>query len=212
MRRPRGRGFSVLATLVATLGLISCGDDTDPSDSPPDPPPIETADRPADLPKGWNTVTNQAAGFTVGLPPDWEEQPQEGGKGTILSSPDRLSAVTISADRSAGALGLEPGEFATRTAEALARADAGRGGLQEDIAELRSPRTLDHPYDAAVVAGTGTSTAAGTPERIEVAVLRRPELAVYVIVARSIAEAQSEFVDPDTVARIFASLRGTPPA
>lgn len=202
--------LAALAALVTLIGVLAgCGEDAEPERSEGEPPaPVETVDRPAPLPEDWRRVTNGSAGFTVGLPPGWREGAQKSAQGSVLTSPDALAAVTINVDRSAGALALEPEDFAARTAEALGGAEAGRGGLSD--LRVGEPERIDHPYDAALVGATGVSSASGERERVEVAVLRRPELAVYVLIARSSAEAESQFTDPGIIAEIIASLRGRP--
>jgi len=202
--------LGVLGALLALLfALAACGDDSDSGEGSGDAP-VERADDPANLPAGWRTVENQASGFTVGAPPGWSDEPQEGGQGTVLRSPDKLVAVSISADRSAGALALDPEEFASRTAKALASGDGEKGSESPADVEIGPASPVDSPYEGASVAALKTTSEGH--EGIEVAVLRRPEVAVYVLAARGNADSPSAFADSRTFAEITASLRGQPPS
>jgi hypothetical protein len=213
-----GRIGAVAVAALLALAFPACGSDDDSgaggernagSGGSGSAPPAETADRPAKLPDGWKREVNRPAGFSVGRPPGWEGHGTQ-GQGTLLRSPDNLAVVTITADRTAGALELPLGRFARRTAAALGTEVAGRARFRD--LKLERSKRLAHRYDAARVEARGRSGSARAPEeRITVAVIRRPELAAYVLVARENAERRSDFVGPRTITEIARSLRGRPP-
>jgi hypothetical protein len=196
------------AALAAAALLAGCGsDDEEPTGAQPQP--RETVEELPDLPDGWRKAVNRPSGFVVGVPPGWDARMAEGAQGSLLRTPDDLVVVSISADRTGGALELPLEEFATRTAEALGGEVAGEGRLRN--LELGELRELRHRYDAVALTATGTA-ARGVRERILVAVIRREGLATYVVVARENARRASQFGDLGTVERIARTLRGRPPA
>ena len=71
----------LLAALLALLPL-ACGEKDEPgettgtqAETTTTADAAETADEPAELPSGWKQETNEAAGFTVGVPPGWKVAP-----------------------------------------------------------------------------------------------------------------------------------------
>ncbi len=217
----RGTSTSILVTLLAALvaaAIAGCGSGSDASSSTtvpghasgPDQP--ETVDSPAKLPDGWKTVVNKQAGFSIGLPPGWSERPTEGAQGSVLSSADELITMTITADRTSGALELPLEDFATRTAQALGSdvvgADRFKNLFVTKPAEFRMP----DGYEAAAVRASGRSARTGLEELIFVVVVRRPGDAAYVVVSRENAEHPSKLSSRDDEKRIIRSLRGRPPA
>jgi hypothetical protein len=223
MRRP-GALIATLALLALPV-LASCGDEEDASsdragrppaqtitDGTDDLAPAETGPEDADplpkLPAGWGREINEGAGFAIGVPPRWTAAPSPAGQGTVLSSPDELALISITADRTAGALELPLGEFARRTAEALGTEVAGAGRFTK--LEIDRPRPFGHRYDAAAVEATGTPVRSGVHERIMVAVIRRDGYATYIVVVRSNAKHSSPFADEDTFEQAIRSLRGRP--
>jgi hypothetical protein len=208
----RGSAGAIAAAAVAlALTLPACGSEGDSGDGRGDgeASATETVDRPAKLADGWKRVTNKPAGFTVGRPPGWESH-STAGQGTLLRSPDALAVVTITADRTDGALELPLGPFARRTAAALGTEVAGKARFRD--LEVEQARRLGHRYDAAIVAAQGRSGGGKAPrERLTVAVVRRPDLAAYVLVARENDERRSAFVGKRTIEAIARSLRGRPP-
>ena len=168
----------------------------------------KTAERRAKLPKGWKTATNKAGGFTIGLPPGWSSRPTKGGQGSIVVAPDDLITLTVTADRTSGALALPLEEFATRTAEALGSDVVDEADRFEDLFVTEAaPFKIGHGYEAAAVRASGTSPRTGAKELIFVVVVRRPEDAAYVVISRENAK-HSKLASRDDVKEIIRSLRG----
>lgn len=221
MRRPT----ALIALALALLVLASCADEEDGGSGRGGAPPAQTftdgtgdlgstepgpedADPLPGLPAGWGREVNEAAGFAIGVPPEWTAGPSPAGQGTMLTSPDRLALISITADRTAGALELPLGEFAQRTAEALGTEIAGAGRFK--ALRVERPHPFPHRYDAAAVEATGTPVRSGVHERILVVVIRREGYATYIAVARSNAERSSQFGGEATFERAIRSLRGRP--
>lgn len=211
---------SILIPLLAVLlaaGLSACGeqDETTTAGSSQTSTSAEgdgttggDAVRPAKLPDDWERVTNEQAGFSFGIPPGWRERTTPGGQGSIATSPDELIAVTITADRTQGALELPLDEFATRTAEALGSAVVGRDRFKDLFVTTAAPFEAD--YEASAVRASGKSARTGVEELIFVVVLRQPGEASYVVVSRENAEQTSDAASRDDVKGIIRSLRGAP--
>ena len=178
--------------------LVGCGDDSDSNDGGGDAP-VERADDPrSSRTAGSRSRTRPPASPSAS--PGWSEEAQKGGQGTVLRSPDKLVAVSISADRSAGALALDPEDFASQTAKALASGNGGKGSEGVGKVEIGPSQKADSPYEGATVGAVARSDD-GSREGIEIAVLRRPEVAVYVLVARGNADRPSAFADSARSAR-----------
>jgi len=222
----RGPGRILIVLLAALLmaGAAGCGSDeespstttssTDTSSTtssgevPEDP--AEIPDEPAKLPKGWSEEDNPTAGFTFGLPPGWSARPTEGGQGSVITSPDELIVMTITADRTTGALELPLDEFATRTAEALGSDVVGADRFEDLFVTDPAPFKVDEGYEAEAVRASGTSSKTGVEELVFVVVVRRPDVASYVVISRENAEQKSKVVSRDDVKLIVRSLRGRP--
>jgi hypothetical protein len=210
----RALTLAVSLTLAASVVGAACGSGGEPPEDGAGATTKgagvrETVDRPARVPAGWKQVVNRGAGFSIGLPPGWEERPPARGQGSVLRSPDDLAVVTITADRTAGALQLPLGAFARRSAEALGEPLAGRGRLRK--LKVRAPARFKHRYDGVAVRAIGTAPGPDrVAERILVAVVRREGAAAYVAVVRENAERDSEFIDRRLVMRLIRSLRGRP--
>lgn len=205
----------MLAALLALLPL-ACGEKDEPDETTGAQTGTttsididETVDDPAELPSGWQQETNAAAGFTVGVPPSWKVAPTRGGQGSVFTSPDGLIVMTVTADRTRGALQLPLEEFATRTAEAFGTEVVGRQRF-EDL-KVTQPAPFEDFYDAVAVRAIGRSKASGQQERLFVVVVRREGQAAYVFVSRENAEQESP-LSRDEVKGIIRSLRGRPPA
>lgn len=170
--------------------------------------PEETLDPPAKIPDDWQRVINRQAGFSVGIPPGWSESGTPGGQGSVITSPDELITLTITADRTRGALELPLDEFATRTAEALGSDVVGKDRFKDLFVTAAAP--FKAGYEASAVRASGKSARTGVEELILVVVARRPDLAAYVIVSRENAEEKSDVASRDDVKGIIRSLRGRP--
>jgi hypothetical protein len=217
--RPRLAGVHrLLATLIAlgalALALAACSDDDgdsgDDGDAATTTEVAETADSPAKLPSDWERQVNEQAGFSIGIPPGWSVRPTEGGQGNIITAPDELIVLTVTADRTAGALQLPLDEFATRTAEAF---DSEVVGAQR-FENLRITRAVPFKgtYDAVAVRAIGRSRDSDVRERLLVVVLRREGQAAYVVISRENAETESKVASRQDIEGIIRSLRGRPPA
>ncbi len=216
----------VLPPLVAAAALVfaaGCGSDEDSGtastadsttsteqSSTTTTPSAETLDPPAKLPDGWRTLINKDAGFSVGVPPEWTDEPIGGAQGSVLSSPDGLIVITITADRSRGALELPLEEFAQRTAEALGSEIVGSEKF-EDL-EVYGTAPFEHTYDAAAARAQGTAQGNDFRERVLAVAIRRPDQATYVVLVRENDEEESQFADRDTIKEVVRSLRGRPPS
>lgn len=163
--------------LAATALLGACGSDDSEPPSSDAPRPVETAEELPRLPRGWEPHTNRAAGFALGRPPGWAAR--DNGTATTLTAPDELVVLTISADRTADALGLAPTDFATATI----------GALQgyEKPPEPGAARRFRHRYDAAWVRAEATAARTGVRQELAVVVVRREELAVVTAVVAASA-------------------------
>ena len=221
----RGPGRILIPLLAALLiaGLAGCGSGGDSTsgegsaktssgagkDGSEEPAP-ETVDKPAKLPDGWTTSVNKNGGFSIGLPPGWSSRATEGGQGSIVTAPDDLITLTITADRTSGALALPLDEFATRTAEALGSDVVGDDRFDDLFVTKSAPFKLGHGYEAAAVRASGRSARTGVKEMIFVVVVRRPDQAAYVVISRENAQQQSKVASRDDVKEIIRSLRGRP--
>ena len=174
------RARTALAAALLALALAGCGEDDEGSAPPPPPVAEERADELPDLPRGWQAEVNRAGGFAFGRPPGWRASR---GPAVTLTAPDELVVATISADRTADALALAPGEFAEQTASAL-------GGYRRPVEPSR-PRPFRHPYDAVEVRGTGVATRSGVRQDVRVVVLRNDRTAVVTAVVAANAERDS---------------------
>ena len=224
--RDRVRILIALLAVLAIAALAGCGSDEEStgatggggtaaqgeSTGADEGSSATGSDDPAQLPKGWKTSVNKAAGFSIGLPPGWRSTPTEGGQGSIVVSPDDLITLTITADRTSGALALPLEEFASPTAEALGSDVVGKDRFEDLVVSKAAPFNIGHGYEAAGVRATGTSARTGVKELIFVVVVRRPDDAAYVVISRENAKRQSQVATRDDVKSIIRSLRGRRPA
>lgn len=209
----------LIAALVvaAAIGLGNCaGDDEEATDtvggqtsstSTTTTEPTATPVSPPKLPKGWREKTNAEGGFTIGLPPDWSISMTEEGPGSVFTSPDELLTMTVTADRTQGALQLPLDEFALRTAKALGSEVVGEQRIEDLKVGKAAPFT--DAYEAVGVRAVGRSMETGVLERILVVVARDEGQAAFVFVARENAEKESQVTDRDTLKRLIRSLRNT---
>jgi len=177
-------------------------------EEPTEPVDEETADPLPPLPSGWTAESNAEGGFEIGVPPGWTAE--EDGVRSFYTSPDDLIAVTVSADRTAGALELPIDEFALRTSEALGGSTQGPQRYKDLVVGRAVP--FEHAYEASAVRSKGNPVASGILEKALVAVIKREDFAVYVVIVRQNAERESKFADRDTIKELIRSLRGRPPA
>ena len=220
-RKPRLLALVALLAAVAALAG-GCGSKEEPSTTPgstqtdttkspttdEDGPAEETIDPPAKIPDDWQRITNRQAGFSVGIPPGWSESGTPGGQGSVITSPDELITLTVTADRTRGALELPLDEFATRTAEALGSDVVGKDRFRDLFVTAAAP--FKAGYEASAVRASGRSARTDVEELILVVVARREDIASYVIVSRENAEKKSDVASRDDVKEIIRSLRGRP--
>jgi len=165
------RVIAFLLAAVATLGAMGCDGEDEFSGSPD--PATEQSDRPAKPPRGWHTVANRRAGFTLSVPPGWATRTRKSA--TLIRSNDRLVAVTVAADRSEDGRTTRPRQYARRTFRALP------GFRKMRAAPAR--RVRGSPYRSARVDGAGTLAKTRQRQRITVAAYHRPRRATYTVVA-----------------------------
>jgi len=170
----------LLVLMLGAVLLAGCGDDAEETSTTGPPPKPEKAEQVQGLPAGWTIERNPAQGFSLGAPPGWRQGTDCFAKGgvelptTILCSPDKLVTLSISADRTADALELDPKEFAARTMEGL--------GDSYDGLQSSKPKPFKAHYPGAIVEGTGTAAGTGVPQDVSVVVLRRDDVANFTAV------------------------------
>jgi hypothetical protein len=184
-----------LTLLAVVVGLGACGE----KDEPTITKPAETVDEAPELPKRWTRLVSRAGGFSVGVPPGWKAR-NRGGT-ALLRPKDRLVVVSITADRSAEALGAGLDDYAEETAKRLP-------GLRNLRLKPAGPFEGAR-YPGFAVRGTGTAKG-GVRERLLVVVMRRPELAAYVALVASNARAPAR--RERQAKRILRTLTGRPVA
>lgn len=183
----------VLAIALAAL-VGGCGEKEEPP-----PPPVETVDPLPKLPREWKRHVNRRAGFAIGVPEGWSARDRRSS--SLLRSPDRLVAVSVSVDRGEGALALPVERFATRVADAL----SGFRRLKAD-----RPRPFPARYEAAAVRATGRTKKDDVPQRLLVVVQRREGFATYAVLVAENAKLGANR-HRDEIRRMVRSLRGRPP-
>lgn len=198
MRAPRGRraigcGIALLAILATPVG---CGEK---DGGPPPDPAAERTDRPATPPRGWRTVLNRKAGFTVAVPRPWAARTRRGA--TLIRSDDSLLALTVLADRSRAGLETPARSYARQ-------ALAGLPGLER--AQRRPAGAVRSPYENASLEATGTPAASRRPQRVRVTVFRRPGQVTYTAIAFRNARVRPRRHDR-ALDRLLASFRARPP-
>lgn len=184
---------------LALLGILAIGSDEDPA--PEIEPPPETADLVPPLPRGWTTTSNAEGGFSLGVPPDWSAK--NSAATATLRSPGSAVVVRVTADRSQGAINSDLGDFATILLENL-------GAEASEPAQTGAASGLKPGpgYEVASATGVGPATD-GSRERLEVVVVRRPELAAFPLLIASAMSVKAAELDP-IVGRLVSSIRGRP--
>ena len=193
---------AVAIACLAGLGIWQLGEDDDDGGVQETlAPPPETADPLPELPRGWTKTANDAGGFALGVPPGWSAK--AAGAKTTLKSPGSGAVVSVTADRTNEALEAQLDAYATGIAERLADGEAP--------AATEIPKTLGPGYEAAAVTVPPAPAKGGRQHRLEVIVVRRPELAAYPILVASNPAVKPGELDP-IVSKLVVSLRGRPVA
>ena len=194
-------GRATLAALLVSLALAGCDDSDERAEPEPPPPqpPKETIDHLGELPDGFERWVNRAGGFAFAAPRGWNVDDR--GKGSLVSSFDRLVALSIVPDRSPEALEVPVDRYDNRAAEALA---GFRDGLR-----VKGKARYEHRYDGAEVLATGTARG-GVDQRVSVIVLRRDDLVTFTVVLAKNAE---EAAGPSKrlADRVIETIRSRPP-
>jgi hypothetical protein len=160
----------------------------------------ESADPPAPLLRGWSRLVNDAAGFSLSLPPGWTSRGSTGAS-TLLRSRDRALAVAVSADRSRDGAGDPPTAYVDRTVRSLPGYRGLRAGRAVTVPGLR--------YPAAKVTAIGTFTRTRVRQAITLYALHRPGLVTYTLaVFRSAAIPAARYAPYLQV--MLRSFRGRP--
>ncbi len=190
------RGKRTLIALGLVALLSGCGDDGGPSTTAATRQ-AETIDPPAKPPKRWQSYINPTAGFSISVPPAWTVATN--GATTLLGSPDKVVAVSITADRTDEALDAPLEQYA---ADALENLDG--------FTDLKptGTRPYEAQYPAAIATGDGKLETSGVAQRLTLVVLRREGIAAYPVLASRNAGVRSPFVEQ--VDAIIHSLRGRP--
>jgi len=186
---------AVCFALLVCLALPSCGSDDE--DEQPAPPVVErrkeTRQDLPKLPSGFEPYLSRANGLEIGRPPGWKAT--ERGSATLLIAPDKLVVMSLSADRSDGAVEANTETLAVDTFAVL---EGYRGKLKPS-----KPRRFGHRYDAYQVRGDARARKTGVPQRLRLIVLEREGATVVTAV---MAENSKEKA-PDEVKQAYQSLR-----
>lgn len=162
---------ATLATLAA-LAFAACGGGDEPEETTTEQRPVETAHKLPKLDRGWEPHLNRRAGIAIAEPPGWSTRDR--GTTTILRSPDKLIAVTVTPDRTDDAHDIPLEQFAARTFVALS-------GFEGEL-RPSEPRPFKSRYPAVQVQGRGTAADTGVRQRLRVVVMRRDALVTVVAV------------------------------
>jgi hypothetical protein len=192
--RPRAtRPLVWLAIAGACFAVAACGDD----ETAPAERPREKADELPKLPEGWKPYVDRRLGLGIGRAPGWLARTR--GRSVLLRSPDRLVAISISADRTVEAVEFPLNDFVVDAAEAL----PGYRRLK-----VARPRPFAAKYPARSVRATGIED--GVRQRMLFVALRRKGVVTYpVLVARNDEKRSGYYYDEGL--RMVRTLRGRPP-
>jgi hypothetical protein len=186
-----------VAIAVGITVLAGCGGGDGGSGSPATPRPAETTEPPAKPPRGWQKYISPVAGFSVSVPPAWTVAPSGGS--TLLRSPDKVVAISITADRTDEALNTPLESYATETLKNL---DGFTGLTPTGV------RPYKAQYPAAIATADGKLASSGVKQRLTLVVLRREGIAAYPVLASRNAGVRSPFVKQ--IDAVIHSLRGRP--
>jgi hypothetical protein len=182
---------------VCTLAA-GCGD-TPPRQLDADPAQ-ESSDKPAEAPRGWRTVRNPSAGFSIAIPPGWSARTKRGA--TLIRSGDELLALTVQADRGPQGRELAPADYAGQTLAAVP-------GFTPRLRPKRGD-TVDSPYVNARADARGVLERSRLEQRVSAVVFQRKGHVSYVAVAFRNAEVRPRGHD-DELERVLGTLRAQAP-
>ena len=185
-----------IVLVAASLALGACGGDGEATSTTATadkavPDQAEKAEKVPDLPQGWTVLSDPVQGFRLGAPPGWKDgrdcllKGASPGEVTVLCSPDKLVSLSITADRSADGLTLDPADFAQQTIDQLAT-EGFRGPL-----DAGEPKPFDARYRGASVTGKGTASS-GVRENVTVVAMRRDGVATFAAVIAANADKPTE--------------------
>lgn len=187
------------ALLSACALAAGCGD-TPPRQLDPDPA-LETSDKPAEAPRGWRTVRNRRAGFSIAVPPGWRASTKRAA--TLIRSGDQLLALTVQADRGPQGRELAPADYASQTLAAVP-------GFVRALQPKRGD-PLDSPYVNARADARGSLRRGRQEQRVSAVVFQRKGRVSYVAVAFRNAEVRPRAND-DELERVLRTLRAQAPS
>ena len=176
--------------------LAACGGSDEPRVLPPDPA-TEQSDRPVKPPRGWRTVENASAGFTIAVPREWRARTRRGA--TLLRSPDRLMAVSLAADRSEPGREFGPAEYAQQTLAAVP-------GFRRKLKPRRAPAVDGSPYPTAAATARGTLRRTRVAQHVSAFVFQRRGRVSYVAIAFRSSDRRSR-PHARTLVRMLRTLR-----
>ena len=183
---------------VAALALAGCGGGTDlhPHTKP------ESAQPPAPLPAGWHHYRDYVSGFSLGVPPGWRAERRSDA--LRIGSPDRLVAVSVTADRTDATLAVPLDRLATASL-------SGLPGYDQHLRGTKPVPLGGTPLDSAQTTAVGVARATGVPQRVTVVALRRDHLVNYTTVVAANARSTPAY-DTAQALQIARTIRDVPPA
>jgi hypothetical protein len=191
------RKLMPIALAIALTVLVGCGGGNSDSGTSTTAHPAETTEPPAKPPRGWQKYISPVAGFSVSVPPAWTVEPSGGS--TLLRSPDKVVAISITADRTDEALNTPLESYA---AETLKNLDGFTGLTPTGV------RPYKAQYPAAIATADGKLASSGVKQRLTLVVLRREGISAYPVLASRNAGVRSPFVKQ--IDAVIHSLRGRP--
>jgi hypothetical protein len=196
---PSRRALCLLIVLVLST-LAGCGSGSEDKTST-EPTAPAAPQKPAAIPKSWDRKVNTVLGFSIGVPPHWRHAGQ--GSAVLFRSPDRLVAVSVSAERRAGAFEMPPGEFARRAIVALP-------GYRQPLRPGPTRPLGGTPFDTAAVRATGVAKSNGVRQKAEFDVLRRDHSVNFTAVVAANAK-DTPHHELDVARQMVRSVRDHPP-
>jgi hypothetical protein len=187
-----------LLCLTAMAGAPGCGSDA-ANDSTH--AAVRAPQKPAALPRSWTRKANSREGFSVGVPPHWEQSRR--GDAVLFRSPDRLVALSLATDRRDAAFTTPPGRFARMALGSLR-------GYRRPLRPGPTRPVGGTPLQGAAVRSEGVARANGVRQKIEVAVLRRDHSVNFTALIAANAR-QTPHHELDVARRVVRTVRDRPP-